>query len=99
MSAPTLTVELDGQQLPLARCFWVLADPNGCVYGSVHGDQAVDAETAHRRLTRLQRDRDRQTRQGWTVQLLSPEQWDQQAKRCFLGTCQHRDAGREADRG
>lgn len=89
MSDLALTVEIDGQQLPLRDCFWVLADPAGCAFGSVHGDLAASADEAHRRLTRLQRNRERQHRQGWTVRLLTHGQWDAQAKPCFLRTCQH----------
>ncbi|MER7151212.1 hypothetical protein [Streptomyces lydicus] len=90
MADLALTVEIDGQQHPLRDCFWILASPTGCVYSSTHGDTAVDAETAHQLFTRLKRDRDREARQGWTVQLLTPAQWDEQAKPCLLVKCQHR---------
>lgn len=85
-----LMVELDGQTLPLARCFWIRVNPAGCTYSSLHGDQALTAEDAHRQFTPRQRDRHRETRQGWSIHLLTREQWKQQAEPCFMGTCEHR---------
>ncbi len=88
-----LTVEIDGSSFPLRDCFWVLVSPSGCAYSSTHGDSAMDAETAHQLFTRLKRLRDRETRQGWSVQLLTPAQWDERAKPCLLVKCQHQKAG------
>jgi len=87
---PDLLVQIGDQQVPLKDCFWVLTDPNGCGFGSTIGKSAVDEETAHRELTDRKRDRDRQTRQGWKVQLLTGEQWKQMVMPCFLGRCEHR---------
>ncbi|MFG2328304.1 hypothetical protein ACGFMM_01625 [Streptomyces sp. NPDC048604] len=85
-----LMVELDGQILPLAQCFWIHVAPNGCVCGSSHGDQALTADDAHKVFRARQRDRDREIRDGWAMRLVTREQWDQQAKPCLMGECEHR---------
>ncbi|WP_255951603.1 hypothetical protein [Streptomyces odontomachi] len=89
---PELKVEIDGQLYPLRACFWVLFDPANCAVGSEHGDLAVDSEQSHRNFTPRQRDRDRQTRQGYRIELLTRQQWGEQAKSCFYGTCTHHKA-------
>jgi hypothetical protein len=88
-TAPRLIVEIDGQQHDLADCFWVRADANGCAYSSVHGDMASTPEQAHGQMKPSKRDRDRDDRQGYTVRLLTHEQWRAQASPCFHGTCDH----------
>lgn len=87
-----LMVELDGQTLPLADCFWIRVDAAGCTYSSLHGDQALTADDAHREFVPRQRDRDREQRQGWTIHLLTRAQWKAQAEPCFMGRCGHRQA-------
>jgi hypothetical protein len=59
-----IMVEIDGQMMPLADCHWVLLDPDGCTFGSLRGDTALNAEQAHREFTHLQRHRDKQTCAG-----------------------------------
>jgi hypothetical protein len=90
----TLLVQIDGATMPLSSCHWVLFDPTGCASGSEYGDGAVSAEQAHKNFTPRQRDRDKQTRQGWRIDLLTKEQWHEQAGPCFYGTCEHRKAAR-----
>lgn len=85
-----LMVQIDGQMVPLRSCHWVLFGPDGCAYASTHGDEVLNARLAYRHFTPRQRDRDRQTRQGFTVQLLSKNQWRKRAAPCFYGKCQHR---------
>ena len=85
-----ILVRLGGQTLPLRSCHWVLFDANDCAHASEYGDGATTAEQAHKNFTPRQRDRDRQTRQGFHVELLSKEQWRKQAGPCFYGTCTHR---------
>lgn len=87
---PELLVQIGGQTLPLRSCHWVLFGPNDCAYGSEYGDGASSSDQAHKNFTPRQRDRDKQTRQGYRVELLSKDQWRQQAGPCFYGTCQHR---------
>jgi hypothetical protein len=89
---PRLIVEIDGQQHNLNDCFWVRTDPTGCAYSSIHGDMASTAEQAHRQMKPLKRDRDRDDRQGYTVRLLTHEQWDAEARPCFLSKCDHQAA-------
>ena len=87
---PELLVQLDGQTVPLQCCRWVQFTADGCAIASLLGDCAVDADAAHREFTPRQRDRDRQTRQGHQVELLTRDQWKQRAEACLLGGCQHR---------
>jgi hypothetical protein len=86
---PELLVQIGGQTLSLRSCHWVLFGPNDCAYGSEYGDGASSAEQAHKNFTPRQRDRDRQTKQGYRIELLSKDQWRKQAGPCFYGTCQH----------
>lgn len=87
-----LLVQVDGQTVRLTDCFWVRVDQNGCAYGSMVGDAAATPEQAHREFAPRQRDRDRDVRQGYTIRLLTREQWRQHAQPCFLGQCEHRKA-------
>ncbi|MET9467394.1 hypothetical protein ABZY44_21825 [Streptomyces sp. NPDC006544] len=87
-----LLVEIDGQTVPLTDCFWVRVDKSGCAYGSMVGHAAATPEQAHREFAPRARDRDRDVRQGYTIRLLTREQWRQQAQPCFLGQCVHRKA-------
>ncbi|TFI30093.1 hypothetical protein [Streptomyces sp. 4R-3d] len=87
---PDLMVRIGEETVSLRTCHWVLLGPDGCAYASEYGDGALDAERAHRNFTPRQRDRDRQTRQGYTVQLLTKDQWRKRAAPCFYGKCPHR---------
>lgn len=89
MTDAHLLVQIDGVTMPLAGCFWVRFGPNDCAYSSVWGDEAVDADQAHQRWVPRQRDRQRDIRRGYYIELLTREQWDAKAKPCFLGTCSH----------
>lgn len=89
-------VIIDGATVRLADCFWVRTDATGCAYSSLHGDMAATAEQAHKEFKPRQRDRDRDTRQGYTVQLLTRYQWDEQVRDCFYGRCEHRATAPEA---
>lgn len=86
----TLMVQIDDQTVPLARCFWVRRTADGCAEGSLHGDAAATPEQAHKEFTPRQRDRDRDDRQGYTHELIGPEEWDATAMACLLGKCAHR---------
>jgi hypothetical protein len=90
---PDLMVQIDDQTVPLTRCKWVLLDPAGCAFSSSTGDSFVDAEQAHKPWKPRQRDRDRQIRQGWTVQLVTNDAWSTDIAPCFYGTCEHRTGG------
>jgi hypothetical protein len=80
----------DGALFPLAECKWVRFAPNGCASSSATGDTATTPEGAHTFFVPRQRDRDRETRNGWTVELLSRKQWNERASACFYGECAHR---------
>lgn len=84
-----LMVQLGDEILPLSQCFWIRANFSGCVFSSSHGDQHLTAEDAHKDFTPRQRDRDRETKQGWTVRLVTKQQWKELAEPCFMGACQH----------
>jgi hypothetical protein len=86
---PELMLHLGGESVRLADCFWVRFGPNGCAYGSLVGDSAVNEEQAHAELVPRQRDRDRDQRQGYRIELLTRKQWRAQAGPCFLGECSH----------
>ena len=85
-----LIVQIGDTLIPLSQCFWVYADPTGCVYGSSHGNTAINPTEAHKDFTPKQRDRDRELKAGWTIRLVTRKQWDEQALPCIKGTCEHR---------
>ncbi|WP_282790844.1 hypothetical protein [Streptomyces sp. CC224B] len=93
---PQLLVQIGGETLPLRSCHWVLFGPDDCAYASEYGDAAAGPEEAHRNFTPRVRERDRQTRQGYHVELLSKKQWREQAGPCFYGTCTHQPTRSEA---
>lgn len=84
-----LLVQIDGVTVPLDDCFWVRIDSAGCAFSSITGDMAATEEQAHKAFKPRQRDRDRDIRQGFTVRLLSHDQWRDQAAPCFYGKCAH----------
>ncbi|MEU2789092.1 hypothetical protein [Streptomyces sp. NPDC007100] len=92
---PDLMVNLGGRTVPLKDCFWVLFNGDGCAEGSQLGRCAVDEEQAHKRFTPRQRDRDREIRQGYRVELVDRGQWRREAEPCFMGRCQHEKGGAE----
>lgn len=87
---PELLVSIGGETTTLRSCHWVLFGPNNCAYASEYGDGAVDAEQAHKNLRPYKRDRDREIKQGYHVELLSKKQWRDKAGPCFYGTCTHK---------
>lgn len=91
-----LLVEIDGQTVPLNRCFWVRFTPDGCAEGSSHGETAMDAEAAHQWFTPRLRDRDRENRKGYRHELVTAFRWDAEVKPCLLGKCTHRKAAASA---
>ncbi|MGY0062764.1 hypothetical protein ACWY4P_40565 [Streptomyces sp. LZ34] len=90
---PDLLVQIDDKTLPLAACFWVRFDANGCATGSVRPTSALrtlaTAEQAQEWAIPHKRDRDRENKQGVRYELLTHKQWDTQAKPCLLGKCKH----------
>lgn len=85
----SLYAQIDGEMVALDNCKWVRFAPNGCAYSSTTGDTATTEDDAHRFFVPRQRDRERETRKGWTVRLLNDQQWSKQAAPCFYGKCTH----------
>jgi hypothetical protein len=89
-----LMVQIGGQTIPLADCFWIRANSQGCAVGSVRPDLGDDfiatPQQAQREWSPTKRQRASDERRGMQHLLLSPQQWDEQAKPCFYGRCQHR---------
>lgn len=71
-----LMVQIDGQMVPLADCAWSMWASCGCMVAitlaSTPGDRVLATqEQAHKELTPLKRDRDRETRLGYTFRLIT----------------------------
>lgn len=81
------------RSVPLDDCFWVRIEPAGHVTGSLQAvigsEEITTPEQAHRRIVPRKRDRDRDIRKGYTHRLMTPEQWDRDAKPCLRGECDH----------
>ncbi|MFJ7269357.1 hypothetical protein ACIQV3_22395 [Streptomyces sp. NPDC099050] len=72
----TLLVQIEDQTLPLAKCVWVHYRPCGCACSVMEADWGDDEvfateDQAHRELTPLKRDRDREIRKGFTLKLVT----------------------------
>lgn len=88
-----LMVEIDGETHRLTDCNWVLKNGAGCAIGSLWaGADVASADLAHREFRPLKRDRDRNIRAGYTLELVSREQWKQRIQPCFTASCSHRQA-------
>lgn len=89
-----LMVQIDGQMVPLTDCFWVRVNSEGCAVGSVrpdlHDELIATPQQAQREWSTTKRQRASDEKHGMQHLLLSPKQWDEQAKPCFLGRCGHR---------
>ncbi|MEK6310121.1 MAG: hypothetical protein V4737_08775 [Curtobacterium sp.] len=69
---------------------WFLVRPCGCIDGSALGGlRHPTAEAAHKLLTPRQRDRDRETKQGWTVRGATREELDKLLE-LFTTPCPHK---------
>jgi hypothetical protein len=90
---PDLMVQIDGQAFRLTDCFWVRTNSQGCAVGSVRPDLGDDLiatpQQAQREWSRTKRQRASDAKHGMQHLLLSPAQWDTEAKPCFYGRCQH----------
>ncbi|MEU1433972.1 hypothetical protein ABZ438_07725 [Streptomyces sp. NPDC005786] len=88
-----LAVEIDGVTLPLVDCFWVRVNSAGCAVGSVRPDLGDDLiatpQQAQREWSSTKRQQAKDEKHGMQHLLLSPKQWAEQAKPCFLGHCDH----------
>ncbi|QQN79773.1 hypothetical protein [Streptomyces sp. XC 2026] len=71
--------------------FWIQVSPSGHVTGSVYASAlAADTEAgAHRRFTPDRTSRATETATGVRHVRLERPQWQQQARPCLLGDCQH----------
>ncbi|MER5816859.1 hypothetical protein [Streptomyces californicus] len=89
-----LMVQIDGETVPLADCFWVRANRVGCAVGSVlpvSGDDVIATpQQAQREWSTTKRQRAQDAKHGMQHLLLTSKQWDERAKPCFLGRCNHR---------
>ncbi|MFJ3089105.1 hypothetical protein [Streptomyces sp. NPDC086838] len=88
-----LMVQIDGVTYPLAECFWVRVNSQGCAVGSVYpvlGDEVIATpQQAQREWSSTKRQRASDERHGMQHLLFSPQQWEERAKPCFLGRCSH----------
>lgn len=68
----------------LTAHLWVRLTPAGCAYSVLPGDQAATADEAHERLFP-----DPLERQGYRVELYSPQQWKRRGVPCVTARCGH----------
>lgn len=89
-----LMVQIGDQMVPLTDCFWVRANSEGCAVGSVRPDLGEELiatpQQAQREWSSTKRQQAKDEKHGMQHLLLSPQQWDEQAKPCLLGCCSHR---------
>jgi hypothetical protein len=70
-----LMTEIDGAVTPLADCEWVLFAACGCPVGCMVADIAPSEELAWKEHYPLKRDRDRATREGLRMELMTRARW------------------------
>lgn len=90
---PDLMVQIDGETFPLVNCFWVRVNAVGCAVGSVRPDLYADLiatpQQAQREWSSTKRQQAKDEKHGMQHLLLSPKQWNEQAKPCLVGRCGH----------
>lgn len=82
MTAPTITVQFDGQAVPLDECGWLQREPCGCITAAVvavvtgeGGWTIADPDTAHRHFTKRKTERARDLKRGVTVELITMQHY------------------------
>lgn len=82
MTTPTITVCIDGQNVPLDECGWVKRRACGCVRAVASavcegegGWLLANADQAHRHFTARKDSRARETREGVTVDLITMDHY------------------------
>jgi hypothetical protein len=90
-----ITVQVNGQQVPLDRCDWVLWGPCGCPEGlhvaaSGRKVHAADEETAWERMFDTKRERDKARRGGYRLELMSHERYGRDVLPLIRAECLHR---------
>ncbi|MFJ1696228.1 hypothetical protein ACIOHC_13915 [Streptomyces sp. NPDC088252] len=88
---PELMVQIEDSTVPLAKCVWITWAPCGCPCGALtagYGDTAHATEgQALAEIWPTKRERDKYTRQGYRVELMS---WDRyQAEIDLAAKCPH----------
>lgn len=76
MTQPTITVELNGQHVPLTECCWIQRATCGCVVtvstAAVPGGRVLaTAEQAHANSVPSKRERNRDIKEGLTWELIT----------------------------
>ena len=74
-----LNVEIDGRMVPLTACYWIQSAPCGCLVALTTTTKPkgqtvkvlATAERAHEHLVPSKRERDDETRRGYTWQLVT----------------------------
>lgn len=79
---PVISVEIDGQHIPLDDCGWLHRRACGCIAAAVLAHVTGDGgwtittpDQAHRHFTRRKDTRARETRQGMTVELITMQHY------------------------
>ncbi|MFB7500088.1 hypothetical protein ACFC09_36315 [Streptomyces sp. NPDC056161] len=80
---PELKVEIDGQMLPLTGCYWIQSAPCGCIVALTTTTKPkgktvkvlASAEQAHEHMVPLKRERDDESRRGYTWALVAKDRY------------------------
>lgn len=89
-----ISVQVDGEQVPLDQCDWVLYSPCGCPEG-VHlaatGQKvyAADEDAAWQSMFDTKRERDRAQRQGCRMELMTHERYRAEVAPMMTARCPH----------
>jgi len=91
-----LSVEINGKQVPLTECDWVMWAPCGCPQGvtvaalPASGRVIATEDAAWKEFYDRKRDSDRARRQGLRLELMTHERYCREASPRMTEKCQHR---------
>lgn len=84
-----LFVEIDGKNVPLDQCDWVMWASCGCPVGVTVGRLSPTEEAAWKEFYPSKRERDRKRRLGLRMELVTHERWRTEIAEAMKGPCPH----------
>lgn len=88
-----LSAEIDGRNVPLHDCDWVLWGPCGCPFGVSVGRYSPTEEMAWKSFYERKRDREKAQRSGERLELMSHQRWCDEVAERMKGRCPHDKGG------
>lgn len=84
-----LFVQIEGDHVPIEKCDWVLWGACGCPYGVTVARYAPTEEEAWKSFYDRKRDRERDQRKGYRIELITHERWCLEVMERMKARCTH----------